>query len=288
MSRATSSGCARPGRLEAAVRVRAAQPVITDLELIVDGRVVAARRRGETGVDPDARAPRDASRSRPAPGSPPGHGARTSSSRPSTTSMAAHTSPVYVEVDGRPFVPKAEAGVVVERIIEGARTWIDELARGRRAGRARPDGRLPRRQPGDAPGAADAAALTRVRPAARPGSAIGRPVPIVRDPSVGRVVELDDRLRVAGQEVEVVGVRAGRRRHRVIALVDEHEVAIGGRDRDVEVGVAGVQPLDGEPVDRGRAGSSTTPRGRSSRSGRRDGAAGSSTSCRLGSGSRRR
>jgi hypothetical protein len=45
-----------------------------------------------------------------------------------TTSMAAHTSPVYVEVDGRPFVPKAEAGAVVERIIEGARTWVDELA----------------------------------------------------------------------------------------------------------------------------------------------------------------
>ena len=42
--------------------------------------------------------------------------------------MAAHTSPVYVEVDDRPFVPKAEAGVVVERVIEGARTWVDELA----------------------------------------------------------------------------------------------------------------------------------------------------------------
>ena len=30
-----------PGRLEVAVRVRAAQPVVTDLELVVDGRVVA-------------------------------------------------------------------------------------------------------------------------------------------------------------------------------------------------------------------------------------------------------
>ena len=45
-----------------------------------------------------------------------------------TTSMAAHTSPVYVEVDGRPFVPRTEDGVVVEQIIEGARTWVDELA----------------------------------------------------------------------------------------------------------------------------------------------------------------
>jgi hypothetical protein len=112
------------GRLEAAVRVRAAQPVITDLELIVDGRVVAAAAAGgvtslelhetlEIGAGAWI-----AARSR--------SGDVIESAF--TTSMAAHTSPIYVEVDGRPFIPKAEAGVVVERIIEGARTWVNELA----------------------------------------------------------------------------------------------------------------------------------------------------------------
>ena len=114
------------GRLEAAVRVRAAQPVITDLELIVDGRVVAAV--AAAGGVTYARAPRDASRS--AAGAWIAARSRSADVIESafTTSMAAHTSPIYVEVDGRPFVPKAEAGVVVERIIEGARTWVDELA----------------------------------------------------------------------------------------------------------------------------------------------------------------
>ena len=45
-----------------------------------------------------------------------------------TTSMAAHTSPVYVEVEGRPFVPSAEDAGVVEQVIAGARTWVAELA----------------------------------------------------------------------------------------------------------------------------------------------------------------
>ena len=45
-----------------------------------------------------------------------------------TTSMAAHTSPVYVEVHGRPFVPSADEAAVVEQVIAGARTWVAELA----------------------------------------------------------------------------------------------------------------------------------------------------------------
>ena len=113
------------GRLEAAVRVRAAQPVVTDLELIVDGRVVAAVSAAEGVTSLELRETVEieagawiAARSRSA----------NVIESAFTTSMAAHTSPVYVEVDGRPFVPKAEAGVVVERIIEGARTWVDELA----------------------------------------------------------------------------------------------------------------------------------------------------------------
>jgi hypothetical protein len=113
------------GRLEAAVRVRAAQPVITDLELILDGRVVAAvsAARGVTSLE---------LRETVEIGAGAWIAARSRSANviesAFTTSMAAHTSPVYVAVDGRPFIPRADAGVVVERIIEGARTWVDELA----------------------------------------------------------------------------------------------------------------------------------------------------------------
>ena len=105
--------------------MRAAQPVVTDLELIVDGRVVAAVSAAEGVTSLELRETVEieagawiAARSRSA----------NVIESAFTTSMAAHTSPVYVEVDGRPFVPKAEEGVVVERIIEGARTWVDELA----------------------------------------------------------------------------------------------------------------------------------------------------------------
>jgi hypothetical protein len=44
------------------------------------------------------------------------------------TSMAAHTSPVYVEVDNRPMVPAVEDAAAVEQVILGARTWVAELA----------------------------------------------------------------------------------------------------------------------------------------------------------------
>ena len=42
--------------------------------------------------------------------------------------MAAHTSPVYVEVDGRPMVPAADDAAVVEQVMAGARAWIADLA----------------------------------------------------------------------------------------------------------------------------------------------------------------
>ena len=42
--------------------------------------------------------------------------------------MAAHTSPVYVEVQDRPLRPSPDDTAVVERIIDGARTWVAELA----------------------------------------------------------------------------------------------------------------------------------------------------------------
>jgi hypothetical protein len=114
-----------PGRVEVALRARSAQPMITDIEIVVNGRVVAA-----TGV-PAATAElalREtievsdgswiAARSRS------GHHIESAFA----TSMAAHTSPVYVDVDNRPMVPAAEDAAVVEQVILGARTWVAELA----------------------------------------------------------------------------------------------------------------------------------------------------------------
>ena len=175
-----------------------------------------------------------------------------------TTSMAAHTSPVYVEVDGRPFVPSAEDAGVVEQVIVG-RPDLGRRARGGgRPGRAGADGRLPRREPGRRFARRMRGGPRHGRRAGRSGGRVERDRdrsagPVVDDPGVGRVVELGHGLRVAGQEVQVVGVRARRRRDRVVALVDEHEVAVGRGDRDVEVRVAGVDPLDARTRRRGES-----------------------------------
>jgi hypothetical protein len=114
-----------PGRVEVAIRSRSAQPVITAVEMVVNGRVVAA-----TGV-PVATAElalREtieisdgswiAARSRSAD----------HIESAFATSMAAHTSPVYIDVDDRPLVPAAEDAAVVEQVILGARTWVAGLA----------------------------------------------------------------------------------------------------------------------------------------------------------------
>lgn len=113
------------GRLEVAVRARAAQRVITEVELVVDGRVVAATTDTTGSTELALRETVEvaagawiAARSR----------SRNEIASAFTTSMAAHTSPVYVEVEGRPFVPSAEGAGVVEQVIAGARTWVAELA----------------------------------------------------------------------------------------------------------------------------------------------------------------
>lgn len=113
------------GQLEVDVRVRAAQAVVTELELVVNGRVVASTSAagGSTElvlhevVELSAGA-WIAARSRS------GHEIASAF----TTSMAAHTSPVYVEVDGRPLIPSTDEAGVVEQIIAGARAWVAELA----------------------------------------------------------------------------------------------------------------------------------------------------------------
>jgi hypothetical protein len=113
------------GRVEVAVRARAAQPVITEVELVVNGRVVAATSTAAGSTELALRETIEieagswiAARSR--------SGNEIVSAF--QTSMAAHTSPVYVEVDGHPFVPSVEDADVVELVIEGARTWVAGLA----------------------------------------------------------------------------------------------------------------------------------------------------------------
>lgn len=112
------------GRLEVRASVRAAQPVIGTLEVIVNGRVVAAAESptGTTGLSLAEVVAVDrgawiAARSR----SP--HELQSAFS----SSMAAHTSPVYVEVRDRPlFVPDDAAAIAT--IIEGTAAWLDGLA----------------------------------------------------------------------------------------------------------------------------------------------------------------
>jgi hypothetical protein len=114
-----------PGRLDIAIRARAAQPVIRDVELVVNGRVVAAASaavavpelRLEEAVE-IAAGSWIAARVR----------GRHHIESAFATSMAAHTSPVYVEVDGRPLVPRAEDAAVVEQVMLGTRAWVAELA----------------------------------------------------------------------------------------------------------------------------------------------------------------
>ena len=114
-----------PANLQVIARARAAQPVIGDLELVVNGRIVGAAGSAsgstELALDETVRIEAGswiAARSRSA----------FEIESAFTTSMAAHTSPVYVEVDGRPLVPRADDAQVVEQVILGARTWVAELA----------------------------------------------------------------------------------------------------------------------------------------------------------------
>jgi hypothetical protein len=115
---------ASPARLEATVRARAAQGVLTDLELIVNGRIVAATTSTATtelnlheSINIEAGS-WIAARSR--------SGSQIESAF--TTSMAAHTSPVYVEVEDRPLVPVPADADAVEQLMAGARAWVAELA----------------------------------------------------------------------------------------------------------------------------------------------------------------
>ncbi len=112
------------GRLGVQAAARAAQPMITAIELVVNGQVVAeeASARATDALDVSTAIEVRA-------GSWIAARARSDRQIESAfaTSMAAHTSPVYVEVVDRPLFVADEAGPILE-VIEGARRWVASMA----------------------------------------------------------------------------------------------------------------------------------------------------------------
>ena len=112
------------GRLQVQVTARASQPIIGVVELVMNGRVVAAEtspgpvdRLGlATTVEVDA-GTWIAARAR----SPFEIGSAY------LTSMAAHTSPVYVEVPDRPVFAPDDAAAIAE-VIDGTARWLGTMA----------------------------------------------------------------------------------------------------------------------------------------------------------------
>jgi hypothetical protein len=111
------------GTVEVRAQATAAQPVIDGLELVHDGAVVAAttgRRSDRLALDERVRIERSgwlAVRVR----------SEATIRSGFSTNMGAHSSPVYVDVDGKPPVD-AEDAAAIGTIIDGARTWIEEVA----------------------------------------------------------------------------------------------------------------------------------------------------------------
>lgn len=112
------------GRLEVRARVRAAQSVIRALEIVVNGEVVATSEPATATDDLTLSVPIDvrsgswiAARSRS------NHEIHSAFA----TSMAAHTSPIYVEVPDRPLVSPRDASAI-GHIIDGTLAWVRDLA----------------------------------------------------------------------------------------------------------------------------------------------------------------
>ena len=111
------------GTVGVEVSASAAQPVIDGIELIHDGVVVAAV--AVHGAETARLADR-------IPVTKSGWVAARVTSREQihsgfSTSMGAHSSPVYLEVSGKPaFAP--EDAAAIGTIIDGARTWVETIA----------------------------------------------------------------------------------------------------------------------------------------------------------------
>jgi hypothetical protein len=112
------------GHLETQVRARAAQAIIGSLELIVNGRVVARQDAPQATADFRLTAVIDldagawiAARSRS------DHEIHSAFK----TSMASHTSPVYVEVVDRPLFVADDAEAILQ-VIDGTVRWLETMA----------------------------------------------------------------------------------------------------------------------------------------------------------------
>jgi len=112
------------GRLDVQVRATAAQAIIGSVELVVNGRVVA-REDAPVATKRLGLATRIAVRA----GAWIAARARSEYEIHSAynTSMAAHTSPVYVEVADRPLFARADAAAILE-VIDGTVRWLDTMA----------------------------------------------------------------------------------------------------------------------------------------------------------------
>jgi hypothetical protein len=112
------------GHLSACVRARAAQPIICSVELVVNGRVVAREERAAGAADLTLEAEIDVEAG--------GWIAARSLSDHEihsafNTSMAAHTSPVYVEVVDRPLFEPTDATAILA-VIDGTARWLATMA----------------------------------------------------------------------------------------------------------------------------------------------------------------
>ena len=63
-----------------------------------------------------------------------------------------------------------------------------------------------------------------------------------------RIVHGRNLAHVPGQEIEVVGIRAGRLYDRMVALMDQNDVPVLHRNGHVEIGVPGVDALNGKTI----------------------------------------
>jgi hypothetical protein len=115
---------ANGGTVDVRVKAWAAQPIIDTIELIHDGRVIA------TAGDGTPTERLDLAERVTVTGSGWLAARATSSAHihsAFSTSMGAHSSPVYLDVAGRrPF--SEEDARVIGTIIDGARTWVETIA----------------------------------------------------------------------------------------------------------------------------------------------------------------
>lgn len=111
------------GEVEVELVARATRPIISALEVVLDGRVVAARTPDPPTTQVTLREHVRVERTGWLAGR-----SRSPHAWPSAfaTSMAAHTSPVWLDVPGRPRPPADLAGPLA--LVDGTRAWLETLA----------------------------------------------------------------------------------------------------------------------------------------------------------------